>query len=169
MVWKMSIDLSRPLVPSMGQHDPLDGYVTAIEIGAPAAAYERILARTDLTTDDPLGLGGLLEDALRLERLGLDNARVLAAARDGLRLFERSGALREPPSQRLAFRESGLAIGLHAAERLASPGDLERYLPLASEIQSFWLGRADEPGWSDHEDINDVMLATSLVPEGWLD
>ena len=25
MVWKMSIDLSRPLVSSMGQHDPLDG------------------------------------------------------------------------------------------------------------------------------------------------
>lgn len=25
MYWKMSIDLSRPLVPSMGHHDPLDG------------------------------------------------------------------------------------------------------------------------------------------------
>ena len=25
--WKMSIDLSRPLVPSMGQHDPLDGFL----------------------------------------------------------------------------------------------------------------------------------------------
>ena len=28
MYWKMSIDLSRPLVLSMGQHDPLDGFVT---------------------------------------------------------------------------------------------------------------------------------------------
>ena len=37
MVWKMSIDLSRPLVPSMGHHDPLDGYVTALELGLPAA------------------------------------------------------------------------------------------------------------------------------------
>jgi hypothetical protein len=27
MCWKMSIDLSRPLVPSMGQHDPHDGYI----------------------------------------------------------------------------------------------------------------------------------------------
>lgn len=26
--WKMSIDLSRPLVTAMGQHDPLDGFVT---------------------------------------------------------------------------------------------------------------------------------------------
>ena len=28
MFWKMSIDLSYPLVPSMGQHDPLDGLIT---------------------------------------------------------------------------------------------------------------------------------------------
>lgn len=28
MYWKMSIDLSRPLVPSMGLHDPLDGFIT---------------------------------------------------------------------------------------------------------------------------------------------
>src|SRR5918992_716353 len=28
MSWKMSVDLTRPLVPSMGLHDPLDGYVT---------------------------------------------------------------------------------------------------------------------------------------------
>ena len=28
----MSINLTRPLVPSMGQHDPLDGYVTYNEI-----------------------------------------------------------------------------------------------------------------------------------------
>jgi hypothetical protein len=28
MYWKMSIDLSRPLVPSMGHHDPLDGFIT---------------------------------------------------------------------------------------------------------------------------------------------
>ncbi len=32
MYWKMSIDLKRPLIPSMGQHDPLDGYITYNEI-----------------------------------------------------------------------------------------------------------------------------------------
>ena len=32
MYWKMSIDLTRPLVPSMGQHDPLDGLVTYNEL-----------------------------------------------------------------------------------------------------------------------------------------
>jgi hypothetical protein len=34
MYWKMSIDLNRPLVPSMGQHDPLDGYVTSVKFKA---------------------------------------------------------------------------------------------------------------------------------------
>ncbi len=32
MYWKMSIDLTRPLVLSMGQHDPLDGFVTYNEL-----------------------------------------------------------------------------------------------------------------------------------------
>ena len=32
MFWKMSTDLTRPLVPSMGQHDPLDGFVTYHEL-----------------------------------------------------------------------------------------------------------------------------------------
>jgi hypothetical protein len=38
MYWKMSIDLSRPLVPVMGQHDPLDGYVTCLQLRATASA-----------------------------------------------------------------------------------------------------------------------------------
>jgi hypothetical protein len=36
MYWKMSIDLTYPLVPSMGQHDPLDGYITYHELQATA-------------------------------------------------------------------------------------------------------------------------------------
>ncbi|MDA3786753.1 MAG: hypothetical protein PF568_07740 [Deltaproteobacteria bacterium] len=39
MYWKMSIDLSRPLVRSMGQHDPLDGYVAGREIEAAYTIY----------------------------------------------------------------------------------------------------------------------------------
>ena len=33
MYWKMSIDLTYPLVPSMGQHDPLDGLITYQQLG----------------------------------------------------------------------------------------------------------------------------------------
>jgi hypothetical protein len=41
MYWKMSVDLSRPLVPAMGQHDPLDGFVTYSELQAAVGEPER--------------------------------------------------------------------------------------------------------------------------------
>ncbi|MDD5167966.1 MAG: hypothetical protein PHN75_04045, partial [Syntrophales bacterium] len=39
MYWKMSIDLSRPLVPSMGHHDPLEGLITYSELRAAAERH----------------------------------------------------------------------------------------------------------------------------------
>jgi hypothetical protein len=95
--WKMSIDLSRPLVAASGLHDALDGSITLREAQhaaakAPAnadlpdlsAAVDSlaVLCRTqDWTTDDPLGLGGLLFDACRLCQLmskeRLDDAQLL--------------------------------------------------------------------------------------------
>ena len=45
-----------------------------------------------------------------------------------------------------------------------------RYGPMGDEIESFWRDpdqqRADT--WSEHRDINEVMLATSLAPDGFL-
>ncbi len=40
MYWKMSIDLTRPLVSSMGQHDPLDGFITYNEIKNGMKSFE---------------------------------------------------------------------------------------------------------------------------------
>ena len=85
-----------------------------------------------------------------------------------------------PRHRRLAFRELGLAIGLAALERdewrgashgvRASVDQLSRYVPLRAEIEAFWLQpehrRVDS--WLEHANINDVMLATSLHPEGFL-
>ena len=83
LVWKMSIDLQRPLVSSMGQHDPLDGLVTCLELQAaegletgdreslatPIAELTEMCHRARWATDDPLGIGGLLDDATRLAQL----------------------------------------------------------------------------------------------------
>jgi len=204
MYWKMSIDLSRPLVASMGQHDPLDGYVTTLELRATAASlataplqpdlaeeshqYAAMLRRGDLATADPLGIGALLVDAWRLQQLSQQGAdvapqlfeRLLDAARTGLVDYMKGGDLHLPARHRLAFRELGLAIGLHAVERMRAPTSadqrallkaFERYLPLAGDIEAFWLDPAQrrEAGWIEHQDINAVMLATSLVPAGYLD
>lgn len=207
MYWKMSIGLDRPLVASMGQHDPLDGLVTYLQLrahGAPEGAgpdlaaevrdMASIVAGTRLWTDDPLGLGGLLVDAHRLvqllgERPG-DNpllGLVLAAAASGLGAWLRQRPLAAPVAQRLAFRELGLAIGLHAVARSwqalerdataiepgvrASLDALIAQLPLARRIESYWLQPVHQAAdsWRAHEDINAVMLATSLVPAGYLD
>ncbi|MCF8050209.1 MAG: hypothetical protein K9L59_03160 [Desulfobacterales bacterium] len=212
MYWKMSIDLSYMLVPQMGQHDPLDGLITYTQLQATAAELAKAPVRTldaeisemaeicrEMTweTDDPLGIGGLLCDAFRvvqlmikgrLQAVGLLND-ILDAARRGLGAFPVRRLLNLPAKDRLAFRELGMAIGLHALEKMDkavrenpdSPvGDaavmdrIERLLPYAEwgeSLEAFWLEPENQKtaGWTDHLDINRVMLATSLLPAGYLE
>jgi hypothetical protein len=205
MHWKMSIDLSYPLVPSMGQHDALDGYITCAQlrstesrlrggVGGPrlddvAAGFDRMIDRDGLETTDPLGLGGLMADAYRLAQLAEQGAPVdldledelLESALAGLEQYARQGDLEERAERRLAFRELGLAIGLHAvaAMRQKAVGGsrahamLQRfgaYDPLRSSIIAFWLEPEHQRArtWTEHRDINEVMLATALAPEGFL-
>jgi len=180
MYWKMSIDLKRPLVPSMGQHDPLDGYVTYLatcsDLIVAIAEFAAMIEPRSLATADPLGIGGLLVDAYRLQQVidhhGRGDRRMpdalLTAALVGLRAFEQQ-ELRAPAQHRLAFRELGLALGLAACESLHGVV-CERYLPLRKDIEGFWLDPANRANdtWREHEDINEVMLATCLVPDGFL-
>jgi hypothetical protein len=212
MYWKMSIDLSYPLVPSMGQHDPLDGLVTYWELqaaeppgprldsvedlAAEIQEMERICQGRDWTTDDSLGIGGLLSDAYRVAQLMLIEDRLhgwllptlLDASLHSLRMYARRDELRLPASYRLAFRELGLSLGLRAVSRLQAlvaeqpevfvgwvrldshVGALLKYLPLADDIDGFWLhpSHQETPSWMAHKDINMVMLATSLAPDGYL-
>ena len=162
-----------------------------------AADFAAMLERRQLATADPLGLGGLLVDAYRVAQLTQQGAwsrdddlleTLLAAAAAGLQHYVRQPDLRSPAAHRLAFRECGLAIGLAAVERMqegarhdseggsvtAGPrarlAELARYTRVGEEIASFWLipEHRQERSWLDHEDINDVMLATTLLPEGFL-
>jgi hypothetical protein len=142
MYWKMSIDLTYSLVPSMGQHDPLDGFVTYNELQAAAtrdfgesllpglrleiADMAEICQGIKLVTDDPLGIGGLLFDASRIAQLmmqgGLKNISLLETVVDsallGMEAFAKGETLEYPGEFRLAFRELGLSIGLSAIEKL---------------------------------------------------
>lgn len=213
MYWKMSTDMSRPLVPSMGHHDPLDGLVTFSQLQASLRAERGRSAGSDLTaetetmaamcrgknwaTDDALGLGGLIADTYRIAQLmakgGFDQRGLLVLLTDaslaGLEAFVRQNQLRYPADYRLAFRELGLSIGLHAVGRLKvligqngeafrgeqnlerKVGALIRYLPLGEMIETFWQDDANRQSgtWSEHQDINMVMLATSLEPGAYLD
>ena len=217
MVWKMSIDLSRALVPMMGKHDPLDGYITSQQLAATAASLARsqrssadapqldreisgfaqMVSEGEWRTDDPLGIGGLLVDAYRLQQLLKQGAVVqpqlleilLEAALSGLQYYVRSGELQQTPQYRLAFRELGLAIGLHAVESMqqslndgtrqnsASPhvralvGALMHFTHVREHIENYWLHPIHQQSgaWIEHRDINEVMLATSLAPDGMLE
>ncbi|HEX8794139.1 MAG TPA: hypothetical protein VF765_24520 [Polyangiaceae bacterium] len=179
MVWKLSADLSRPLVPSMGQHDPLDGYVACKKLEATGAAlgsgagpglaaaeadFRRMIDRERLATTDPLGIGGLLTDACTLGQVDPRDELlpwILDAAARGLRRYLSESSLLGSAHGRLAFRELGLAIGLAGAPATRA---------LHEEIGQFWLRpeNRESPTWSEHLDINEVMLATSLAPEGFL-
>lgn len=212
LCWKMSIDLTRPLVASMGQHDPLDGLITFQELRAvadrdfPAAGlpdlnagisdFAEICRGSALATDDPLGIGGLLSDAWRIVQLmtwgKFEDISLLEGIADaallGLESFTAGDPLRLPASYRLPFRELGLAIGLKGVGGISRCveerpglfgamtefkrriGQLSRYAPLAGNIEEFWLEqrKLNIRNWQDHRDINMVMLATSLSPDGFL-
>jgi hypothetical protein len=187
MYWKMSVDLSRPLVRSMGQHDPLDGYVTYLQLRTPTleraiADFRAMIDRPRLATDDPLGIGGLLVDGYRLEQLGAFDELLdatLVAGLAGVSHYARGPDLHLPAQQRLAFRELGVAIGLAAVAHMlvdAQPrlrpvvDELDKFMTLRSVIEDFWMSPENQrnDAWRRHLDINEVMLATSLVPAGYV-
>jgi hypothetical protein len=126
--WKMSIDLTYPLVPSMGQHDPLDGFVTYCELEI--AEMAEICRGINLVTYDPLGIGGLLFDAFRIFQLMIQGhlwnptllELILSSALIGMEAFAIGGTLEHPAEYRLAFRDSSQKIAqsrLPALENLS--------------------------------------------------
>ncbi len=212
MYWKMSIDLTRPLVTSMGHHDPLDGFILYSQLQRNASRYFNKSTGPDLTdeiadmaticngkswvTDDPLGLGDLLCNANKVAQLIVSDdfqhpeliEVLLDSSLVGLNSYVSSGSLEFPARYRLAFREFGLSIGLRAVEKtkrliIQNPEiftgkerlhklieALTKHISVSEQIEKFWLQDAQREGrsWKDHRDINMVMLATSLAPDGYL-
>ncbi len=212
MYWKMSIDLSYPLVSTMGHHDPLDGFITYLQLQATAAKdvtkssrynlsaeitdMANICERNNWATDDPLGIGELLSAAYILAQLiiteGFEQADLLDVLLDssllGLQSYERRNSLNLPANYRLAFRELGLSVGLRAIEKMlglikqtsrdfsgkhrlhSQTESLMQYVPLSDIIETYWLEvtNRETSEWMAHRDINMVMLATSLAPDGYL-
>jgi len=151
-------------------------------------------------TDDPLGIGGLLSDSLKIGQLLTKNdasnlkryedllINLLQSALFGLELYSRNNPPDLPADYRLAFREMGLSIGIKGVEYLynilkLNKTNFERYnihkqiskslldyMPLAVSLEDFWLNDENQKSntWTEHREINMVMLATSLAPCGFL-
>jgi hypothetical protein len=192
----------------MGQHDPLDGFITYNELQATApreAEWPSLKEEiADLAsfyedywiTDDPLGIGELLSNAYKVSQLirkGYWNRidlllRILNDVYISLEAFLKKEFTILQAEERLAFRELGLSIGLKSLDRLwkiikevpiLNENEevllivkvLRSYTTLAKDIEEFWLkpeNRSVET-WIEHIDINEVMLATSLIPDGYLE
>ena len=204
--WKMSTDLSRPLVLATGLHDALDGFITfeetrhtiastssrsAAALNPAVESLSALCQHASWTTEDPLGLGGLLFDACRLIQLRRGRGRdvrllkeILDSCHEGFAMLLASHYFNRPAAHRLAFRELGLAIGLCAVPIIAElaakdsgvPGLASSIEPLLQherlydEIVTFWLTHAQHPDeqWHEHRNINEVMLATALTPNRFL-
>jgi len=210
--WKMSIDLSHPLVTSMGQHDPLDGLLTYLQLQTSSIQHPDIPAEFRLDSEiadmleickgiswvshDTLGIGGLLNDAFKLLQLSdkhhlhhnINLPDLLHDIEQSLYLFFSHAPLQRGAKHRLAFRELGLAIGLQTIHKMQqwlkqNPGrfsqeallgerltKLSIFEPIHTTIENFWLNPTHRihNSWLEHEGINNVMLATSLLPDGYL-
>ena len=115
-------------------------------------------------------------------------ADLLRSSQAGLEAYLNMKSMQLPADCRLAFRELGLSLGLHAVESLrelisGKPDlfvdekdlyslldSLQKYISLIQKIEGFWLEPTNRQtnSWKEHIDINMVMLATTLIPEGYL-
>lgn len=192
MYWKMSIDLSRPLISNMGAHDPLEGLMCAESVlqAVPEKEpelsnfiydMERLSEGRDWTTSDDLGIGGLLLNAVRAVRLAevkelseaIKPEKLMADSLEGLKMYIRGYDKNRPSEKRLAFRECGLALGLRALSGLLKRPEavvnlynqLFEFIPLADEIEDFWNFSFNRTAstWIDHLEINEVSLASSMA------
>lgn len=172
--WKMSVDLSRPLVPTEGQHDPLDGLVAVRVLragggtgghsgGAPASwpgdaappleREERELGAMcrgrHWQSDDPLGIGGLLTDAWWLAQLA---SRPSPASGAGPADEELLGTLVEDAAASLRILSHGPVLSGRASRRLAfrelglsiGLAGAERLLETAAVTERLPFGHVEE-------------------------
>lgn len=171
MVWKLSIDMNRPVVPSEGNLDPYDGLVTVRLVRAAAADPGAVLAAEEAdfeemvaakyhryTSTDPLDLG----EALWLTHWAAEEpwaAEVARRSAAGLDALWNDGYFREPAGFRLAFRELGTTLGVQVNAAAGAAWRDSR----APALHAFWAPRLLERDAG----ITPVMMAASLVPGAW--
>ncbi|WMJ74606.1 hypothetical protein RCC89_15750 [Cytophagaceae bacterium ABcell3] len=195
MYWKMSTDLSRPLVSASGAHDPLEGLICAEsildvlpekekELGQMLDDLNKLCHGQEWSTADALGTGSLLLNTLQASALTLSGRKLNESIQPkklfqeclyGLGYFMHSEEVKSAPFGRLAFRECGLSLGLRAIfalkDRVGEVGislkKIERYMVLADEIENSWLDEKNQRhgSWKDHLDINAVTLACSIIAQ----
>ena len=169
MVWKIAMDMSKPLVWSQGNLDPLDGFQIFRKLQAASgdpdtlkneiADYKRIidLEGKHSVSTDTLDLGMTLWTAHFSE----DEPYFADLMQQGIgqahKLYD-NGYLDTSTNRRLAFREYGTCLGIGCVQE---PDD--KLQSLRTGIISTWEKyHSSTP--SDLRPISEVMRAAALIP-----
>ncbi|KAJ5309756.1 uncharacterized protein N7443_002217 [Penicillium atrosanguineum] len=188
VVWKMSMDLSTPLVTSEGNLDPIAGFVvfrllqaTAMKAGdgevlsEEIADYRRVMDRKGehFVSSDPLDLGMTLWTAHWFSGRETWASNLVTKCFEHLyNLFEIDQYLLRNTKFRLAFREFGTAMGLQCEAEQTT--EKERSVDLknwADCIIAEWdpymeLSISEDQTPEDMRPITRVMYASALTPGG---
>ncbi|EFQ98002.1 hypothetical protein MGYG_01038 [Nannizzia gypsea CBS 118893] len=179
MVWKVAMDLSRPLVSSEGNLDPLDGFVTFSLVQASAkkfgdgevfreeiSNYKKVSERRGghIPSLDFLDLGMTLVSVQWF--YDEDWAVTLASRCCNIlkNLFDEEYHLKFGAS-RLAFREFGACLGIECFRATVGPeGDLYDYF---KEMSDAMIEQYNDDGTqtpNELKPITRVMFASALIP-----
>ncbi|KAK4938556.1 hypothetical protein LTR10_020987 [Elasticomyces elasticus] len=175
MYWKLSTDLSHPLVESEGNLDPIDGLPTVQD---EIALLKKILDTKwrDYSSSDTLDLGMTLWTAHWLVSEEAWAATLSRRAVHCLKTLVQHGHFEESTRRRLAFREFGTALGLRAAFRISSETNSDDELAaikhLPDQICKVWedVGLVPVPTkqqqgrMAELLPITAVMYASALIP-----
>jgi hypothetical protein len=166
MVWKVSIDRSRAVVPHPGNLDPFDGYVTYRVVQSLAEdpsvlnseieeLKQFVMAKySKYSSDDPLDLG----EALWIAHFFVEEdwaKYVKSVSLASLEFLWRAGYFQQPTSHRLAFREFGTTISLQVTTDTP-----KEWHSRVQHIHEVWAPKI----WKRDRDITPVMYCTSLLP-----
>ncbi|KAJ5587025.1 uncharacterized protein N7459_002790 [Penicillium hispanicum] len=192
MIWKMSMDLSTPLVSSEGNLDPIDGYVifrllqaAAIEAGEgevlaeEIADYKRVMERKGehFVSSDPLDLGMTLWTVHWLSEKENWASNLATRCFEQIytdNLFEINQYLKRNIRFRLAFREFGTSVGAQCQSQQTTEKDRAVDLKTWSDaIIAAWdpymeLSITEGLTPEDLRPITRVMYASALIPGGEL-
>eukprot|EP01084_Bolivina_argentea_P003326 6241_1 len=182
MCWKMNIGLDRILVPSEGNLDPYDGYVTyrllqetandANVLSEEIKVFKGMVDRkvSYYNSNDTLDLG----EACWLAHWFVDSeewaARMAVKSMNNLNGLKESGEFKRSAYFRLAFREFGTAIGTQALYCNSDSLKRIKYLSepwhneIVPELLSFWKKKGI---YARDRDITPIMYCSSLIPGVW--
>ncbi|PKY04236.1 hypothetical protein P168DRAFT_236865 [Aspergillus campestris IBT 28561] len=186
MVWKMAADLSRPLVSSEGNLDPLDGFVVFRLLqaaegqagGRPVLEdeiedYRRVMARkgSHFVSSDPLDLGMSMWTAHWFVEKEAWATRLAEQCFEQIyELFELDNYLNRSIQRRLAFREFGTGLGLQCMAGQSSEKDravdLTKYAQAILDAWNPYMRVSSESSTTpeDLRPITRVMYAAALIP-----